>query len=204
MMVLNVQVRIKGNWPNVRIRQKYNMVRPLDFSLPFWQLFVLCAFKNIKLWLVWKKWLKLNVASVRPIRILGFLGDSSEWKNMPFFSEGEMFGYTATLWKNHEYSDWPDTRPLFSFLGKAGRRLWRMANLCSVIHFTVAQVSESTMGSDSEAWGRRLSVGVWRLERLLIVHHSRISSVYSVSSELLPGLDLLDKWTEGDVDGWGE
>lgn len=54
--------RIKGNWPNVRNRQKYNMVRPLDFfSLPFWQLFVLCGFKNIKLWLVWKKWLKLNL-----------------------------------------------------------------------------------------------------------------------------------------------
>ncbi len=69
------------------------------------------------------------------------------------------------------------------------------------IHFAIAYVSDRTMGSDSKACGRRLSVGVWRLERLLIVRHSHISSVYSVSSELFPGLDLLDKWTEGGC-GW--
>ncbi len=76
-----------------------------------------------------------------------------------------MFGYTATPWKNHEYNDWPETRPLFSFLGKAGRRLWRMTEHKFAIHFAIAYVSDRTMRSDSKACGRRLSVGVWRLER---------------------------------------
>lgn len=77
--------------------------------------------------------------------MLSLFGQSETWvsletvqnrKTCHFFSVGEMFGYTATLWKNHEYSDWPETRPQFGFLGKAGRRLWRMTE--HAIHFAIA------------------------------------------------------------------